>query len=133
MPAALLEIGFLSNPQEEQLLNNPAFQQKMALAIVAGIDQFFGQAAKMRGELMMKHRWLLIMVVGLLMTILLTGCTADMGGNALSGSSAATTVKKPVEPEKPAKVDTIPVKIFLVRMTPSILSQKYISFKTIRS
>ena len=49
MPAALLEIGFLSNPQEEQMLNNPAFQQKMALAIVAGIDQFFGQAAKMRG------------------------------------------------------------------------------------
>ncbi|MHC1759433.1 MAG: GerMN domain-containing protein [Negativicutes bacterium] len=61
---------------------------------------------------MMKHRWLLIMVVGLLMTILLTGCTADMGGNASSGSSAATTVKKPVEPEKPAKVDTIPVKIY---------------------
>ena len=50
MPAALLEIGFLSNPQDEQLLTNPAFQQKMAQAIVAGIDQFFGQAAKMRGE-----------------------------------------------------------------------------------
>jgi len=50
MPAALLEIGFISNPQEEQTLNSPAFQQKMALAIVAGIDQFFGQAAKMRGE-----------------------------------------------------------------------------------
>jgi N-acetylmuramoyl-L-alanine amidase len=50
MPAALLEIGFISNPQEEQILNSPAFQQKMALAIVAGIDQFFGQAAKMRGE-----------------------------------------------------------------------------------
>jgi N-acetylmuramoyl-L-alanine amidase len=50
MPAALLEIGFISNPQEEQLLGSPAFQQKMALAIVAGIDQFFGQAAKMRGE-----------------------------------------------------------------------------------
>ena len=50
MPAALLEIGFMSNPREEQLLASPAFQQKMALAIVAGIDQFFGQAAKMRGE-----------------------------------------------------------------------------------
>jgi N-acetylmuramoyl-L-alanine amidase len=50
MPAALLEIGFMSNPREEQILNSPAFQQKMALAIVAGIDQFFGQAAKMRGE-----------------------------------------------------------------------------------
>ena len=49
MPAALLEIGYISNPQEEQTLNNSAFQQKMALAIVAGIDHFFGQAAKMRG------------------------------------------------------------------------------------
>lgn len=50
MPAALLEVGFMSNPQEEQLLTNQAFQQKMAQAIVVGIDQFFGQAAKMRGE-----------------------------------------------------------------------------------
>lgn len=50
MPAALLEIGFISNPQEEQIVSSFAFQQKMALAIVAGIDQFFGQAAKMRGE-----------------------------------------------------------------------------------
>lgn len=50
MPAALLEVGFISNPQEEQTLGSPAFQQRMALAIVAGIDQFFGQAAKMRGE-----------------------------------------------------------------------------------
>lgn len=49
MPAALLEVGFISNPQEEQIMGSPAFQQKMALAIVAGIDQFFGQAAKMRG------------------------------------------------------------------------------------
>jgi N-acetylmuramoyl-L-alanine amidase len=49
MPAALLEIGFISNPQEEQTLNSPAFQQKMAVAIVAGIDQFFAQAAKIRG------------------------------------------------------------------------------------
>ena len=50
MPAALLEIGFVSNPQEELTLANPNFQQKMAQAIVAGIDQFFIQAAKMRGD-----------------------------------------------------------------------------------
>jgi N-acetylmuramoyl-L-alanine amidase len=49
MPAALLEIGFISNPQEEQLCSSAAFQQKMAQAIVTGIDQFFGQATKMRG------------------------------------------------------------------------------------
>jgi len=50
MPAALLEIGFMSNLQEEQTLNNPTFQQKIAQGIVTGIDQFFVQAAKMRGE-----------------------------------------------------------------------------------
>lgn len=50
MPAALLEIGFLSNPQEELILANPNFQQKMAQAIVAGIDSFFGQVAKSRGD-----------------------------------------------------------------------------------
>ena len=50
MPAALVEIGFISNPQEEQTLNNPVFQQKIAQAIATGIDKFFIQAAKMRGE-----------------------------------------------------------------------------------
>ena len=50
MPAALLEVGFISNPQEEQTLNSPAFQQKMAVSIVAGLDRFFNEAAQMRGE-----------------------------------------------------------------------------------
>ena len=50
MPAVLLEVGFLSNAQEEQILNTPDFQQKIARGIVTGIDRFFVQAAKMRGE-----------------------------------------------------------------------------------
>ncbi len=50
MPAALLEIGFLSNTQEEQIINNPDFQQRIAQGIVTGIDRYFLQAAKMRGE-----------------------------------------------------------------------------------
>ena len=50
MPAALLEIGFISNAQEEQTLGSPDFQQKMAQAIVAGIDRFFNQSAKMQGD-----------------------------------------------------------------------------------
>jgi N-acetylmuramoyl-L-alanine amidase len=50
MPAALLEVGFMSNPQEEQTLNDPAFQDKNAQAVVTGLEQFFIQAAKMRGE-----------------------------------------------------------------------------------
>ena len=50
MPAALLEVGFMSNPQEEIILNDPVFQDKIAQSIVAGLDQFFLRAAKMRGE-----------------------------------------------------------------------------------
>ena len=50
MPAALLEVGFISNPQEEQLLGNQTFQQKMAQAIVLGIDQFFIQTGKTQGN-----------------------------------------------------------------------------------
>lgn len=50
MPAALVEIAFLSNQQEELLLTTAQFQQKVAQGIVMGIDQFFAQAAKMRGD-----------------------------------------------------------------------------------
>jgi N-acetylmuramoyl-L-alanine amidase len=50
MPAALLEIGFLSNLQEEQILNSPAFQQKIAQAVVTGIDRFFVQTATQRRD-----------------------------------------------------------------------------------
>ena len=50
MPAALLEVGFMSNPQEELTICDPDFQQKIAQAVVTGIDQFFTQAAKLRGE-----------------------------------------------------------------------------------
>ena len=50
MPAALLEVGFISNPQEEQVLGTGAFQQKMSQAIVVGINQFFDQVGKTLGE-----------------------------------------------------------------------------------
>lgn len=46
MPAALLELAFISNPDEEKLLNTPQFQQRMAQGIVQGLDRFFAQAAK---------------------------------------------------------------------------------------
>jgi len=47
MPAILIEMAFLSNPNEEKLLAAPAFQQQMAQGIVSGIDNFFTQAAKL--------------------------------------------------------------------------------------
>ena len=50
MPAALVELAFLSNPAEEKLLVSPQFQQKMAEGIVRGIESFFAQAATKGGE-----------------------------------------------------------------------------------
>ncbi|BBB92296.1 MAG TPA: N-acetylmuramoyl-L-alanine amidase [Methylomusa anaerophila] len=49
MPAALVELGFISNPQEEKLLNSPDFQQKISSGIVNGLERFFSQAARLRG------------------------------------------------------------------------------------
>lgn len=43
MPSALVELAFISNPREEQLLADPAFQGQAALAIVEGILDFFSQ------------------------------------------------------------------------------------------
>jgi len=41
IPSLLVETGFLSNPLEEQRLNDPAYQQQMANAIAAGIKSYF--------------------------------------------------------------------------------------------
>ncbi|WP_371380538.1 N-acetylmuramoyl-L-alanine amidase [Sporomusa aerivorans] len=47
MPAALVELAFISNQNEETLLSSPDFQQKMAQGIVRGLDRFFDQASKL--------------------------------------------------------------------------------------
>ncbi|EGO64289.1 cell wall hydrolase/autolysin [Acetonema longum DSM 6540] len=49
MPAALVEMAFLSNKQEEKLLASPEFQEKIARGIVQGLETFFAQAAKQGG------------------------------------------------------------------------------------
>ena len=41
IPAALVECGFLSNPQEEQKLNDTAYQDKVAWGIYCGILDYF--------------------------------------------------------------------------------------------
>ncbi|ELK39649.1 hypothetical protein BAG01nite_46070 [Brevibacillus agri] len=41
MPAVLTETGFLSNPQENALLTSPAFQDKIAKALVAAIREYY--------------------------------------------------------------------------------------------
>lgn len=41
MPAMLVETAFISNPQEERRLRDPAFQRKVAGAVLDGINTFF--------------------------------------------------------------------------------------------
>lgn len=40
MPAALIEVGYLTNPQEESKMWNDDFQNNIATAIVAGIKEY---------------------------------------------------------------------------------------------
>ncbi|HEY3426592.1 MAG TPA: N-acetylmuramoyl-L-alanine amidase, partial [Negativicutes bacterium] len=49
MPAVLAELAFISNPNEETMLNTPQFQQQMAQGIVQGLEAFFAQAARKGG------------------------------------------------------------------------------------
>lgn len=42
-PAALVEIGFLSNPDERELLKQSSYQDKMAASIYYGILSYFSQ------------------------------------------------------------------------------------------
>lgn len=43
IPSVLVETGFISNAQEEQHLNDPAYQQKLAEAIFTGVHRYFQQ------------------------------------------------------------------------------------------
>lgn len=43
IPSILVETAFISNPQEEKRLNDSAYQDKLALAILKGIKQYFAQ------------------------------------------------------------------------------------------
>ena len=42
VPAVLVELAFITNPQEEQLLSNEQYQTEMANAIARGIVRYFG-------------------------------------------------------------------------------------------
>ncbi|MSP68221.1 MAG: N-acetylmuramoyl-L-alanine amidase [Alphaproteobacteria bacterium] len=45
VPSVLLELGYLSNPREEQALNSAAHRAKVAQATVTAIDSYFGETA----------------------------------------------------------------------------------------
>lgn len=41
IPSVLIEMGYLSNPKEERLLRQPAYQRKLADAIARAMDRYF--------------------------------------------------------------------------------------------
>lgn len=45
MPSALVEVGFIDNPEEEQLLLDPDFQARAAAGVAGGIVRFFADEA----------------------------------------------------------------------------------------
>ena len=54
MPAVIVEVGFISNPEECKLLMDPDYQAKVAYAIYAGI----AKAQSQESELAMgTHNW----------------------------------------------------------------------------
>ncbi len=44
IPSILVETAFLSNPDEERNLNDPAYQRKVAAAMLAGIKSYFADS-----------------------------------------------------------------------------------------
>ena len=49
IPSVLVELGYLSNRQEEQLLHTKAHRRKLSAAILRAIDQFFKKQQAARG------------------------------------------------------------------------------------
>jgi len=43
IPSILVETAFISNPEEEKRLNDDAYQDQLAEAIVAGIKAYFAK------------------------------------------------------------------------------------------
>ncbi|GAW90873.1 N-acetylmuramoyl-L-alanine amidase CwlD [Calderihabitans maritimus] len=48
IPTVVVEVGFISNPQEEKLLNDPTYQSKLSWAIYAGIVKYYASNATER-------------------------------------------------------------------------------------
>ncbi|MBI3593141.1 MAG: N-acetylmuramoyl-L-alanine amidase [Nitrospirae bacterium] len=48
MASALAEVSFISNPEEEKLLSDEAYKQKIAYSLVSGINAYFTAAPQQR-------------------------------------------------------------------------------------
>ena len=47
VPAVLLEMGFISNPADEQRLRDPEQRARMVEAVAASIDDYFAQSSRL--------------------------------------------------------------------------------------
>lgn len=43
VPVTIIEMGFLSNPTEDQLLSSDSYQEKLAQGIASGISKYLNQ------------------------------------------------------------------------------------------
>jgi N-acetylmuramoyl-L-alanine amidase len=51
MPSVLIELGFLSNPKEEKLLNNKSYQNKICLGIAEAIKKYKNKVESIQYEI----------------------------------------------------------------------------------
>ncbi len=45
VPAVLIEVGFITNPEERVLLQSPEYQRKLAAAIARGVEKYYQSVA----------------------------------------------------------------------------------------
>lgn len=55
IPSILVETAFITNPEEERKLRDPAYQNRMAHAILAGIKRYFAQNPPLARERMAQN------------------------------------------------------------------------------
>ncbi len=114
MPAVLVEVAFISNPDEEKLLASDAYQQKIAASLARGIERFRRErAARLGGGGAVARRAMTprqadvltaIGLVGLLATVSLTAprwaallrvpAAADRGGRPGRGARSAVVGRR---------------------------------------
>jgi len=56
MPSALVEVSFISNPEEEKLLDDEAYREKLASSVVSGIHSYFSAAPPQKVINYNKHK-----------------------------------------------------------------------------